>query len=464
MKKAFLKKLSLEDINIDIKPNSLLDAFSGQYSHIGYDKHAFADKIADQLINTLNLFRNKISPLKKEIVNEVSAKLSFDQTNIKYVNISIIDIITSFKDYLDYIRSNVLENDYLNHENVKYSFNGDLISFINVDELSEEDIKNCFLTGNKELDYITVISLNKFNIEELKNLIKDLSIIPGQYPTRKVFNDYIQLIDDFLINYDRVILTLSFLVRSILNPFRVNLDIEKSKTVKNRLTEHFIYALEDCYKRYLSFVEGKVLVISSKKSTYENLVYVLKPSFSEYLEQCQEEENAIDAVLGCINYGDRYEIKDIIDRKDSFTKSYRDFVSEQVIVNHNKKVSSIKSYILNAFEKQLKLMPNEDLRVISGKDNRTEELVDQVEVDIDNILKDIREYINNKQDRQLLEVDNVITEILGDVIYKDPIFIKFATELRNVMEEYKVITIQEACYIVCVNLIIDKYITSDLLK
>lgn len=464
MKAAFLKKLALEEQVINIRPNSLLEAFSGGYSHLGYDKNTFSDKISEQLVNTLKLFRNKISPLKKEIVNEVTAKLSFDQNNVKYVNINTIDVSSALLDYIKNIRNNVLDVSYISGEKTDYTFVGDLISFIDVDSLSEDEVKSIFLTGNEELDYHTIISLNKYNIEELKNIIKDLSIIPGLYGSRKVFNNYLQLIEDFLVGYDRVMLTVGFLVKSILDPFRVNLDVEKSKTVKNRLLEHILYCIEDCYRRYESFIADDLLVLTSTNTITDKTVHVLKPTFSKFLEQQQEEENAVDSILGCILYRERYTIENLLKRKDSLAEDYKRYISEQVIANHSKRVANIKFYLIEAFEKQLKLMPEEDLASISGRDSKIETPADQENKDIEVIINDIKTYLNDKKDRELLEVDNIVTEIIGDVIYKDPTFVGFASELRNVMEEYKVITVQQACYIVCVNMIIDKYITGDLLK
>ena len=118
-------------------------------------------------------------------------------------------------------------------------------------------------------------------------------------------------------------------------------------------------------------------------------------------------------------------------------------------------MSNLRNYYLSTIEEQLVNVPVEDIEQHKDVPYVTEDVNDDKHPVVAHCLRLVEEYLVKLKDVDLKNVDNTVTEIVGTIIFSNDFFTQFADELRVVKETYGDITIQQACYIATVNLMVD---------
>lgn len=459
MKDVFLKHLSNENIEMTLIPGSLADTYSGRYGSVGYDSERFAKTLGNKIAKTLVFFKNKVMPLKMSIVEGIEAKLTFETSDVKYVNIEPKEIPVGTESFLQEIKDRFVDPRYY-VERFKLSFPGDNMFIIDLDVLTEEDLKTYFKTGVSELDYIVdQILLNK-NREDLLDLFKTkLLNISGNYLERK---EYDKMFLQGVNAIDEILLTLAFFAKVTQEKPRTNLDTEKSNMFIHTFLQGVLLPKAwNVLSTYNKQKEDGTLVLPT--NDYRNsILYVNGDVYKQYLEENQEDPNTIDALLGTYVYNSKRDYKErvtdingILREKENLVKDYIHFVQAASIRVHEQKMSNLRNYYLSTIEEQLVNVPVEDIEQHKDVPYVTEDVNDDKHPVVAHCLRLVEEYLLKLKDVDLKNVDNTVTEIVGTIIFSNDFFTQFADELSVVKETYGDITIQQACYIATVNLMVD---------
>lgn len=459
MKDVFLKHLSNENIEMTLVPGSLAETYSGRYANVGYDKDRFAKTLGNKIAKTLLFFKSKVMPLKMSIVEGIEAKLTFETSDVKYINIEPKEIPVGTENFLQEIKDRFVDQRYV-VERFKLSFPGDNMFIIDLDVLNEEDLKTYFRTGVSELDYIVdQILLNK-NREDLLDLFKTkLLNVSGNYLERK------ELDKMFLkgVNaIDEIILTVAFFAKVTQDKPRTNLDPEKSNMFLHTFLQGVLLPKAwNVITTYNKQKEDGTLVLPTNEYR-DSTLYVNGDVYKQYLEENQEDPNTIDALLGAYVFNGKTDykervtgLKDIIREKENLVKEYIHFVQAASIRIHEQKMSNLRKYYLNTIEEQLVNVPVEEIEQHKDVPYVSEDVNDEKHPVVAHCLRLVEEYLLKLKDVDLKNVDNTVTEIVGTIIFSNDFFTQFADELAVVRETYGDITIQQACYIATVNLMVD---------
>lgn len=446
----FLQYLSNENLEMDFLQGSVTQSYAGSYAHIGYDRNRYAEVLGRKLTNTLLFFKNKVIPLKLAVVEGIEAKLTFDVNDMKYIHLETCELPNGLDSFLTEIENRFINNAAI-VERYALGFPGDNMFFIDLDPMTEEDMKNLFLLGVPELDYVIEKVLISKNREDLKYFIKEkLLIVPGNYIERKAFD---QMFKQGILAVDELILSVTFFAKSLVQKYRTNLDTEKSEAFINTfLSKVLITQLRKVITTYLRDLEQGKIILKTK----DHVLYVHSDLYKKYLEENQEDPNTIDALLGVYvrnmnsnpdtKKTEIYFLKDIIPQKESLAEEYVGFTQRASIRLHEQKMGNLRKYYLQTLEEQLGNVPEEDLQM--GKEvSYTEEIPEY--------LRRTKEYLDTLKDYELKNVDNTVTHIVGNIIYHNDYFTLFAEELNKAKENYEDISIEQACYIATVNLVIE---------
>lgn len=459
MKDVFLKHLSNENLEMSFVPGSLADTYSGTYAYAGYDSERFGKTLGSKIAKTLVFFKNKVMPLKMSIVEAIEAKLTFETEDLKYINIETKEIPVGTEAFLQEVKDRFVELRYY-VDRFKLSFPGDNMFIIDLDVLTEEDLRAYFKTGVSEMDYIVDQVLMKKSRDDLITLFKEkLLNVSGNYLERKAYDrmflDGVKAIED-------IILTIAFFAKATKEKPRTNLDTEKS----NMFLHTFLHGVLlpkawDVLAKYGRQKEDKVLTLPS--NTYkDNTLYVNGDVYKEFLEENQEDPNVIDTLLGLYVFNSKNEhsarltvVKDILAEKEKLVKTYFNFVQAMSIRIHEQKMSNLRKYYLSSIEEQLTNIDPEDIEKHNDVPYTQQDVNDEKHPVVAHCLRQIEEHLKTMKDVDLKNIDNTVTEIVGTIIFSNDFFTQFAEELAKVKEIYGDITIQQACYIATVNLMVD---------
>ena len=261
---------------------------------------------------------------------------------------------------------------------------------------------------------------------------------------------------------DEIILTVAFFAKATQDKPRTNLDDEKSNMFLHTFLQGVLLPKAwNVLSTYNKQKEDGTLVLPTNE--YRNsTLYVNGDVYKQYLEENQEDPNTIDALLGAYVFNGKKDykervtsIKDILLEKENLVKEYIHFVQAASIRVHEQKMSNLRKYYLNTIEEQLVNVPVEEIEQHKDVPYVTEDVNDDKHPVVAHCLRLVEEYLLKLKDVDLKNVDNTVTEIVGTIIFSNDFFTQFADELSNVRETYGDITIQQACYIATVNLMVD---------